>query len=67
MKDLLSPKEAMVKVKYFATLAKVGAITYDKGFELCKLPLYVVNKRGKEIADKYNQKYYKITFTSLIR
>jgi len=63
MQDLLSPKEAMTKAKYFATLTKIGAITYDKGFELCKLPLSIVNKRGIEIASRYNQKYY----TSLIR
>ena len=44
-----------------------GYISYDEAKIEAKPILDRINKKGKEIAKKYNKNYYPITFTEIIR
>lgn len=67
MKEVLKPKEALEKARYYALLAKGGVISYEQGKLLCAPYLEIVNMRGEQIAKKYRKRYSPITYTALLR
>lgn len=67
MRGVLKPREALEKARYYALLAKGGAISYEEGKRLCAPYLEVVNKRGERISKKHRKRYSPITYTGLLR
>jgi hypothetical protein len=63
----IKPKEALTKAKYYAGLAKLGALSYDDGKAMAKPYLDAVNHAGKQIAAKFGRKYSPITYSALLR
>lgn len=63
----IKPHEALAKAKYYAGLAKLGALSYDDGKRLAKPYIDTLNRAGKQIAIKFGRKYSPITYSSLLR
>lgn len=45
----------------------LGYITYDEAKKEAKPIIERINKRGREIAKKYNKNYYDLTFSEIMR
>ena len=64
MEQALQNREEIKEIKIALAL---GYISYDEAKIEAKPILDRINKKGKEIAKKYNKNYYPITFTEIIR
>lgn len=64
MEQTLQNRKDIEEIKIALAL---GYISYDEAKIEAKPILDRINKKGKEIAKKYNKNYYPVTFTEIIR
>ena len=63
-KEALQNKQDIEEIKKALAL---GYISYDEAKIEAEPILSRINKKGQEIAKKYDKPYYKITFSEIIR
>ena len=63
----MDSKEALSRARAIVLAVKGGVISYERGNELVKPYLCIVNEKGKNISKKYGKRWVNLNYTTLLR